>query len=139
MTDFFSRKNNDKPTKAEAVESNFEEVVTDPMGVEQTFANGLFGRAEIDLDKLSISPKLGMATNNIKVNLIKKSMLARYDPTLCLMVCPENDATFDAVNLESNYYHVIHISHRLKALIKIDAEGGMVLYYLLIKLLNTNY
>ena len=85
---------------------------------------GLLGRAEIDLDKLTISPKLGIATNKLKVNIIKKSMVARYDPTLCLMVCPEDDATFDPVNLKANHYHVIHGSTRLKALKSIDAEGG---------------
>ena len=82
------------------------------------------GRADIVLDNLSISPKLGISTNNLQVDIIKKSMKARYDPTLCLMVCPEDEASFDPNNLGSNRYHVIHGGQRLKALKKIDAEGG---------------
>ena len=129
ITDFFSKQQDKtKMTKLEVVEKNFEEEIEDPLGVEQTFVKGLFGRADVDLDHLSISPKLGIGINTVKVTKLKQSMEARFDPTACvLMVCPEVEDGFDPVNLDQNYYHVIHGCHRLRALKKIDSEGGKLL------------
>ena len=128
ITDFFSKQQDKtKMTKMEVVDKNFEEELEDPLGVEQTFVKGLFGRADIDLDQLSISPKLGIGINNVKVSKLKQSMESRFDPTACvLMVCPEEEDGFDPVNLDRNYYQVIHGSHRLRALKRIDSEGGKI-------------
>ena len=68
ITDFFEMKQDKgKLSKMEVVEKNFEEEIEDPIGVEKTFVEGLFGKADIDLDKLSVSTKLGIAINTIKV------------------------------------------------------------------------
>ena len=122
VTDFFGKK--EKLSKSEEMDKLFEEEINEPDGVEQTFVRGLFGRADIDLDQLTVSPKLGMVTNHLRVEKIKKSMVHRYDPTLCLMICPENDEKFDPNELNTNRYHVITGCHCLKALKKIDEEGG---------------
>ena len=127
ITDFFGQVEKGKPSKAEMVEQDFEEEISDPFGVEQTFAKGLFGVAEIDLDKLSVSPKLGMVTNRLKVENLKRSMESRFDPTACvLMICPQDYEKFDSENLGNNRYYVVHGCHRLKALKLIDSEGGNI-------------
>ena len=126
ITDFFEMKHEKgKLSKMEVVEKNFEEEIEDPIGVEKTFVEGLFGKAEIDLDKLSVSPKLGIAINTLKVSQLKRSMEARFDPSSCvLMVCPEDEDKFNSEDIDKNYFNVIHGCHRLLALKKIDRDGG---------------
>ena len=125
VTDFFAKKESIKLTKVEEREKDFEEEINDLLGVEHAFVEGLYGRAEINIDQLSVSPMLGIQPNRVRVDTIKKSMMHRYDPTLCLMICPEDEENFDHSNLQSNRYHVISGCHCLKALKKIDEEGGL--------------
>ena len=88
-----------------------------------------FGKADIDIDKLSVSPKLGIAINTVKVSKLKRSMEARFDPSSCvLMVCPEDEDKFNTEDVDKNYFNVIHGCHRLLALKKIDGEGGWLNY-----------
>ena len=125
VTDFFAKKESTKLTKMEEREKDFDEEINDLLGVEHAFVQGLYGRAEINIDQLSVSPKLGIQPNRVRVDTIKKSMMHRYDPTLCLMICPENDEEFDPANLQRNRYHVISGCHCFRALKKIDEEGGL--------------
>ena len=53
--------------------------VNDGEGVEKSYSSKYFGRAEVKLDKLSLSDKICIPINEIKVLAISNSMQHRFD------------------------------------------------------------
>ena len=100
--------------------------INDDSGVEKSFISRYFGRADVKLEKLSLSDKISIPVNDLKVLAISNSMLQRFDPSLVnFTVYPADPDNFDKNNLEKNDYKIIHGIHRFLALKKLEKKGDL--------------
>ena len=117
---------NYKRSKQEVIEAEKQEEINDENGMEQIFTNSYIGRAQVSIDRLSISKKVCTPINMYKVLGLAKSISNRCDPSnLVLTVVPKDEASFDENQLEANDYEVINGRHRLGALLHLDKKNGL--------------
>ena len=108
----------------ERIELNEKKELEDEQGLEVRFQNSLNGVAHIPLDNISIPNQLN---ENIKlkgrerIEMIKASMLKRYNPSLTVMiVCPVIEGKADT-NVDK--FFVIQKVKCFKALKELDEQG----------------
>ena len=113
-----------KKKKVEQMEEEKMVELDDALGVEKSFSSKYFGRADIKLENLSLSSKISIPSNEIKVLGLVNSMQKQFDPSLvCFTVYPADPKKFNSSKLEENNYKIIHGIHRYKALLKLDSKG----------------
>ena len=103
-----------KMNKSETVEHNFQKECKDPDGLEQKLVKKFAGFHKIPLQNLSVSSRLSLPVNEAHVSELAESMLARFNPALCVLTVTEED--------EDNFA-VVDGVHRLKALKLIEGQG----------------
>ena len=104
-----------------------ENEIADENGIEKSFKSKYFGRTDVKLDNLSLSDRIAIPINQIKVLGIANAMSKRFDPSLLnFTVYPSDQGHFDANNLEKNEYKIIHGVHRFKALKILERKGELV-------------
>ena len=128
-----------KMNKRETVEHNFQKECKDAKGLEQNLINKYAGFRKIPLKNLSVSEKLCLPVNEVAVSDLAESMIARFNPALCVLTVTGEDEVFS----EQNLFSVVDGVHRFKALKLIEAQGkfdqlpgieeGKVLCFLLTK------
>ena len=108
-----------KMNKSETVEHNFQKEVKDADGLEQKLINKFAGFRKIPLKNLSVSKMLCLPVNDFEVSELAESMMARFNPALCVLTVTGEDEVFS----EENQFSVVDGVHRLKALKLIEAQG----------------
>ena len=109
-----NNKENTKPlTKQERMEKFFQKELKDPKGVENLHVEYLQGRTDVHIDRLEVCPKVVLPLDDLKVKMLAKDMLERFDPSLIsLTVVPSDPDSFDVDNLEENDFQIVHGRHR---------------------------
>ena len=115
-----------KRTKTEKIELEKAKEIKSDDGLETTLKNSYVGRVDIPLEQLSLSPRISLPINRLKVLALAKGMESRFDPSLVAVTCcPAEPGVFDKTKLEKNNYHIVHGRHRFEALKKLDEEGKL--------------
>ena len=132
ITDFFQKeadpeKKKNKLTKTERVEANFREEIESEGGLEKSFVKSYATFKSVHIDMLSVSPKLFLELNNVKIKDIADSIESQPDPAqLILTVCPVNIDDFGKPGtLDETEFFVIAGQHRLQALKLLDRQGKL--------------
>ena len=109
-----NNKESTKPlTKQERMEKFFQRELKDPKGVEKLHVEYLQGRTDVHIDHLEVCPKVVLPLDNLKVKMLAKDMLERFDPSLvALTAVPSDPESFDVDNMEENDYQIVHGRHR---------------------------
>ena len=110
------RKSNGKSTpksKQSKIEKFFTQELKDPKGVEREHVEGFQARADVHIDHLEVCQKVLLPMDDIKVKMLAKEMLERFDPSkVTLTVVPLDPGDFNKRNTESVKYEVVHGRHR---------------------------
>ena len=113
-----------KKSKAEKMIDDKKAELEDKDGVEKSYNDNYVGRAEINIDNISVSEKLSIPIIPFKVCGLAQAMLTQFDPSLVsLTVYPADMKDFDTNNLGRNKYKLIHGNHRYMALKQLDSRG----------------
>ena len=106
-----------KLTRVEEVEAGFKKECEDKEGLEQNLVSNLVGFKKISLDSLKLCDTLCLPLNHSKVESLAATMVARFDPALCVLTV--------VVDVEGGKEEcfVIHGNHRYAALKQLDALG----------------
>jgi hypothetical protein len=100
--------------------------IKDSHGAENSFITKYLGRADVKFENISLSDKIPLPINEIKVMSLSNTMQNRFDPSLAnFTVYPANEKEFDCTNLQNNRYKIIHGVHKFKALQRLDKKGLM--------------
>ena len=108
-----------KMNKREIVEHNFQKECKDTEGFEQKLINKFAGFCKIPLKNLTVSEKLCLPVNELAVSELAESMIARFNPALCVLTVTGEEEVFS----EQNQFSVVDGVHRFKALKLIEAQG----------------
>ena len=112
--------------KNERIEKYFRQELSDTKGVEASIVKNGNGRADIPLRNLSVSDKVMLPIDDLKVKQLCMEMFQRFEPTsIYLTVVPAEQEHFDQVNLHLNKYSVVHGRHRFLALQQLSKENKL--------------
>ena len=115
------RKTNGKVTapknKQSKLEKYFNHELRDQKGVEKQHVEGFRARADVHIDCLDVCADVLLPIDDLKVKVLAKDMMERFDPALVtLTVVPADPEAFAVGRSDSTEYVVVHGRHRLLAL-----------------------
>ena len=114
-----------RKSKASLVNERENVELHDNAGLEKEYQQSFVGLANIPLENINIAADLVSSVNSNRVNLIMKSMLVKYDPSLTIpVVCPEDgQMILDLKNVKNCKFSAIQKIHAITALKKLDTDG----------------
>ena len=120
-----------KRSKVEKVYDLKEAELADEEGVEKSYSTKYLGRADIPIENLTVSSKVGVPIIPFKVLGLEKAMFERFDPSLVsLTVVPagpvDDLSDINVTNLSNRRYEVIHGRHRSVLVIYIKCYHGLI-------------
>jgi hypothetical protein len=102
-----------KQNKQERIEKFFTKELRDPSGVEKEHIDCFRGRADINIDNLEICDRVQLPIDNLKVQILSRDMLERFDPSeVTLTAVPKDPGNFNENKLEENMFEIVHGRHR---------------------------